>query len=217
VTGLESEASEPRLGALLGSGQPVTWVFTGDSITHGLTHTHGRRSYPEHVHERIRGELRRDLDVVVNTGVAGWTAPQVLAAIDHLVLRFGPQVASVAVGMNDAANGPRGRESFGRDLAAIAARLDEAGAVVLLHTPPLAEPGADHGRDDLPAYAEVVRAVAEETGSLLVDHAAHWEAQFGGGSPVAWLDDPFHPNDRGHWEMARLTLDCLGLAAPGSR
>src|SRR5436190_21990005 len=33
---------------LLARKEPVAWVFTGDSITHGAQHTKGWRSYPEH-------------------------------------------------------------------------------------------------------------------------------------------------------------------------
>ena len=37
--------------------QPITWLFTGDSITHVAKHTGGYRSYPELFSERIRWEL----------------------------------------------------------------------------------------------------------------------------------------------------------------
>src|SRR6266446_3517466 len=47
------------------------WVFTGDSITHGALHTLGWRSYPAHFAERVRWELRRMRDVVINTGISG--------------------------------------------------------------------------------------------------------------------------------------------------
>jgi hypothetical protein len=32
----------------------LTWVLTGDSITHGAWFTNGARSYPEHLAERVR-------------------------------------------------------------------------------------------------------------------------------------------------------------------
>jgi hypothetical protein len=43
-----------RLREIL-AGPPVTWVFAGDSITQGCTHTHGGRSYDVHFAERVRG------------------------------------------------------------------------------------------------------------------------------------------------------------------
>jgi lysophospholipase L1-like esterase len=202
------------LPRLLASGTPLDWVFTGDSITHGLHHTRGGRGYVEHVAERLRGELRRVGDVVVNTGVAGWTAEDLLARLEHHALRFRPHVASVAVGMNDAVDGEAGRSSFCRCLAAVVGRLQQSGAVVVVHTPTTTGPGALTPRPDLPAYADVCRDVAARSGALLVDHHAHWSERSGHEAPAAWLDDPIHPNGRGQWEMARLTLRTLGLDDP---
>lgn len=202
--------SAGRLRELLDRGHPLTWVFTGDSIVQGLVHTHGARCWVEHVHERIRGEVGRRLDVVVNTGVAGWTAPLVLDALDQLALRFDPHVVSVGLGMNDAGQGPGGRGRFASDLAALSARVTDTGAALVLHTPSLADPDVP-GHEALAAYTDAVREVAAATGAILVDHARHWRAHFGPTPPLAWLDDPFHPNALGHREMAGLTLAALGL------
>jgi lysophospholipase L1-like esterase len=201
----------PDVHDLLASGRPLDWVFAGDSITHGLHHTRGLRGYVEHVAERLRGELRRVGDTVVNTGVAGWTAADLHSALDHHVLRFRPQVASVAVGMNDAVEGTGGLQAFASDLSGVVRRLRDAGPAVLVHTPTTTGPGAARPRPELAAYAQVCRDVAERHGALLVDHHVHWTERFGGGAPTPWLDDPIHPNGRGQWEMARLTLQRLGL------
>lgn len=199
-----------RLRDLFDRWQPLTWVFTGDSIVQGLVHTHGARCWVQHVEERIRGELGRRLDVVVNTGVAGWTAPLVLDALDHLALRFAPHVVSVALGMNDAGIGAGGVAGFATDLSDIATRVTESGAALILHTPSLADPAVP-GHEALAAYAQGVRDVAASTGAILVDHTAHWQHRFGADRPLAWLDDPFHPNAEGHRQMAELTLRTLGL------
>lgn len=210
-----TQDSAARLRDLLMRWEPLTWVFTGDSITQGLVHTHGARCWVEHVHERIRGELGRRLDVVVNTGVAGWTAPLVLEALDHLALRWRPDVVSVALGMNDAGAGAPGLADFGRDLRSIAERIIDADAVLVLHTPSLADPAVP-GHEALPDYAHVVRDVTDDMGAILVDHAGHWDRRFGAVRPLEWLDDPFHPNARGHAQMAALTLDALRLGPLGS-
>lgn len=204
----------PDVHDLLASGRPLDWVFTGDSITHGLHHTRGLRGYVEHVAERLRGELRRVGDTVVNTGVAGWTAADLLAELDHHVLRFRPHVASVAVGMNDAAAGCEGLQAFADDLTAVVQHVRDSGAAVLVHTPTTTGPGAERPRPELAAYAQVCRDVAARHGALLVDHHAHWTDRFAGGAPTPWLDDPIHPGGRGQWEMARLTLQRLGLDDP---
>ena len=43
-----------EIRALLGRAEPVRWVFTGDSITHGAAHTIGWRDYTELFDERAR-------------------------------------------------------------------------------------------------------------------------------------------------------------------
>jgi hypothetical protein len=113
--------------------------------------------------------------------------------------------------MNDAVEGPAGRGAFEADLSAVVQRLSEVGAAVLVHTPTTTGPGAERPRPDLPAYAQVCRDVAERHGALVVDHHAHWTELFAGQPPTPWLDDPIHPGGRGQWEMARLTLQRLGL------
>ncbi|MBO8584206.1 SGNH/GDSL hydrolase family protein, partial [Staphylococcus aureus] len=60
-----------RLTAALADPAPLNWLITGDSITHGLVHTQGGRSYPEHLHELIRGELARVRDIVINSAISG--------------------------------------------------------------------------------------------------------------------------------------------------
>jgi acyl-CoA thioesterase I len=68
----QDNAFQP-LKNLLANKEPIIWVFTGDSITHGALHTFGWRSYVEHFAERVRFEMRRMTDVVINTGISGDT------------------------------------------------------------------------------------------------------------------------------------------------
>ncbi|MCK8678997.1 MULTISPECIES: SGNH/GDSL hydrolase family protein [Streptomyces] len=192
------------------SDRPMTWVAAGDSITQGVLHTHGARGWVEHLHERIRWQLGRLTDVVVNTGVSGWRAVDVLAAHDHLIGRFAPDVLSVSLGTNDCLAGEDGLDEF-RD----AMRRIVAGAApetrLVLHTPVLTAYSGRPRRAALPAYCQAVRELAEETGALLVDHEAHWRERHGTDDPIPWLDDPAHPNAAGHLAMANHTLRTLGL------
>ena len=188
---------------------PMTWVFTGDSIAQAVLHTHGARGWVEHLHERIRWQLDRLQDVVINTAVSGWTAPLVLDHYDHLVGRFSPDVVSVALGTNDA----KGSDvaGFAAALGEIARRATAGGAQLILHTPVTMSLSASQQHPALGAYAESVRHVAVASGAVLVDHYAHWQAAFGDAEPLAWLDDPRHPNAAGHLAMADLTLRRIGL------
>lgn len=199
---------------LLATDRPLTWVFAGDSITQGIRHTWGARAWVEHVHERVRWELGRWRDAIVNTGVAGWGAPDVLGEFDLLVGRFSPDVVSIALGMNDAVRGRAGLARFAGALTQLVRRSQGLGAVVVLHTPNTVEwfDAADV-EDVIAAYAQVIRDVGAGTGVQVVDHHALWTARFGGGPPHDWLDDGVHPNAEGHRQLAAAFFEEVGLAS----
>ena len=67
-----------RVRAFINSPKPVKWLFYGDSITHGAYHTFGWRDYTQLFAERVRGEMGRNMDVVINTAISGNTTRQLL-------------------------------------------------------------------------------------------------------------------------------------------
>ncbi|MFF8387019.1 SGNH/GDSL hydrolase family protein [Streptomyces kanasensis] len=189
---------------------PMTWVATGDSITQGVLHTHGARGWVEHLQERVRWQLGRLTDTVVNSGVSAWGAVDVLAAHDRLIGRFEPDVLSVSLGTNDCLAGEEGLPEFHDAMRRIVSGAGPRTQVVL-QTPALVGVSGRERRAALPAYCQAVRDIAQDTGSLLVDHEAHWREHHGEADPIPWLDDPVHPNAVGHLRMANHTLDALGL------
>src|SRR5690606_15567526 len=78
------------LKQMLKNKEPNIWLFTGDSITHGAKHTHGHRSYPEVFQERVRWEISRVRDIVINTGISGNAAGDILSDFEWRVARFQP-------------------------------------------------------------------------------------------------------------------------------
>lgn len=206
-----------RLAEIL-AGPPLTWVFVGDSITQGVTHTHGWRGFVEHFAERVRGELGRARDAVVNSGVAGAVVSDVLPEFHWRAGRFAPDVVVVMFGTNEAlVQSEGGVREFHYDLVQLVERSRDLGATVILQTPPpIADPG---GADPAvgPAYAEEVRTVATELGVPLVDHALLWaRAGAEGAPPAEWFDDSVHPNARGQHEIALALFDRLGILDPSS-
>jgi acyl-CoA thioesterase-1 len=198
-----------RLRALLREReQPATWLFTGDSITHGALHTYGWRTYPELFAERVRFELGRPRDIVVNTGISGDRLPGLLADWEWRVARLQPRVVSVMMGMNDCTAGASGREPFRGQLNTLVDRiLAIPGCVPLLHTMNAVTPLATE-RADLPAYVEAIRDVAARRHVPLIDHHGQWARS----SFYGWLNDgTIHPNEYGHRVFAVRIFRELGI------
>ena len=209
-----------RLREIL-AGPPVTWVFLGDSITQGVRHTHGRRGYVEHFAERVRGELGRRGDAVINSGVSGTTTEDLLPEFHWRAGRFAPDVVFVMFGTNDMTAG-RGR----RARLPLPPRPDR---------PALPRRGR-HGRAPDPAAGARRRRPrprtssrstprrsarsASDLGVLVVDHAAAWARGRGGSrrdvAADGWLDDAFHPSARGHHELALTLFATSGSPTPSS-
>ena len=216
----ESLASElDKIKALLEKPEPVVWLVTGDSITHGALHTHGYRSYGEHFAERIRWEMRRVRDFVINTGISGDTVPGLIKDLDHRVLQFKPTVVSIMMGMNDATAGPDGRQSFRTAYVKLVDRLRaESDALILLQTPnPIT--AAALQRSDLPAYAQIVREVAQDRGVALCDQEKLWQEYVKSSrSDLNYLlnDGTIHPNAQGHVLFMHNLCETLGIHDPDS-
>jgi lysophospholipase L1-like esterase len=206
-----------RLAEIL-AGPPLTWVFAGDSITQGVTHTHGGRGFVEHFAERLRGELGRVKDAVINSGVAGSTVADLLPEFHWRVGRFAPDVVVAMFGTNDAlVESEGGIRAFRYDLGQLVERSRDLGATVILQTPPPVGVGDERDPETVAAYADEVRGLARELGVPLVDHALSWgRAGSPGQAPSAWLDDTVHPNARGQHELALVLFDRLGVLDPSS-
>lgn len=111
-----------------------TWVFTGDSITHGNVHTYGVRTWSEQFAQRLV-ELGHASDTVVNTGISGDTSvgtSSTLGVNTRFADRVGayePDVVVVMLGMNDAASQMGiSQEIYVANLAEIVDKIRASGA-----------------------------------------------------------------------------------------
>ncbi len=206
----------------LGSSDPLNWVFTGDSITHGLVHTQGARNYVDHLHELIRGDLGRARDAVINTANSGWRIVQLLEDFSRRVATWRPDIVSLMIGTNDCSTGgvfpiiePA---EFAASVTEFVGRVRELGAVPVLQTQPAVDVANAPERARIADFAQAVRDVAATEDIVLIDQFARFEQLGGGGVPWGMLNDPFHPNAAGHAVMALEIADVLGIrAAAGSR
>jgi len=204
------------LKRLVRSPGALTWVFAGDSISMGACHTQGHRSFGEFFSERMRWELGRQLDVVINTSVAGETARGLLHNLDHRVLRFPTDVVSLLIGLNDARQSGTDLDEFHDTLEQIIHVLRDHEIIPLLQTPNRVDRSED--ARSLEPYVNTIRDLAAHYGLACIDHWAHWAIAAANRAVLqSWLDgDGVHPNRRGHREMAKLIFSQLDILDSGS-
>ncbi|HWI94185.1 MAG TPA: SGNH/GDSL hydrolase family protein [Flavisolibacter sp.] len=193
----------------------LKWIFTGDSITQGAKHTLGYRSYPEIFAERIRFEMGRSRDIVINTAISGHTTREILSDFDWRVGQFKPNVVSLMIGTNDAAKSRHiSIEEFEDNLKQLVKKIRSVDAIPLLQTPNIINMGENPEKNEraaLPDFAEKMRHVAAATNTILVDHMVYWEERKETVFKEGWLNDPLHPNGKGHLQMARLLFNTLDI------
>ena len=204
-----------RLAALLTGAEPLNWVITGDSITHGLVHTQGERSYPEHLHELIRCELGRTRDVVVNTAISGHRLTDILDDWERRIDSWRPDVVTLMIGTNDVATGPGSDTvepaAFAASLREFVARVRATNGIPVLQTPPSIDIPNAPGRERIAEFADAVREVAATDDVVLVDQHARFTGWGHGGVPWGLMGDPFHPNAAGHAALALELANALGI------
>jgi acyl-CoA thioesterase-1 len=203
-----------RISEILRDTKPHIWVFTGDSITHGAKHTAGRRSYPEIFEERLRWELTRTRDWVINTGISSQTTASILQDFEWRVSRFQPSVVSLMIGTNDCSKAEITPAVFEKNLLAIIEQIRALNAVPVLHTPNPIILNLSPERKTLPDYVSVIRQVAVSGKVLLVDNYEYWEKRQGkflNDVYRQWLNDRLHPNYVGHQQIARLLFKTLNI------
>jgi acyl-CoA thioesterase I len=210
-----------RIAGFLKEKNPLIWLFTGDSITQGAKHTQGYRSYPEIFSERIRWELGRTRDIVINTGISGNTTQVILNDFDWRIGQFKPAVVSLMIGTNDCAETKNiSPEVFGKNLENLLNLIREINSVPVFHTPnPIIKEKAPE-RARLDEYIKVIRTICEQKQVIMIDNYTWWQNEIKNLGEEAvfrkWLNDPLHPNGAGHSEIARLMFKELSVFDPSA-
>jgi lysophospholipase L1-like esterase len=183
------------------------WLFAGNSITQGAKHTHGMKSYPEIFAERVRWEMGRLSDIVINTAISGQTSLNILNDFEQRIARFHPDVVFLMVGTNDAAVKNNITVSqFEDNVQQLIDKIRMLHAVPVLLTPnPIITEKASE-RQSLVSYVVKVREIAKKNNLILVDNWRVWYSdlpdKYSGGIFKELLNDPLHPNGQGHKEIA---------------
>jgi len=214
LAGAQEAQELAKIKARMADKRPMTWVFTGDSITHGAVHTKGWRCFAEIFAEKVRAEMGRKRDLVVNTGISGDTTAGFMPDIEWRLTRFKPDVAFVMFGMNDCVKGPD-LATYETNLRTIVAAVRREGGIPVLMMVNPAVPGSPREKvvAKLAAYMEAVERVAKAEKVLVIDHFGDWRKK--PGEIRRMMNDDIHPNALGHQEMALRIFGALGFPPGG--
>jgi lysophospholipase L1-like esterase len=191
---------------MLEDAAPRTWLFTGDTL--GFDARKSKRGWVEFFSDKIKVELQRRLDVVLDTAVRDSLVSTLRRNADWRILRFQPDVVFLMLSPREAAAGDAGHKRFHVDLTKLVERLEEEGTVVALCTPPCVSGPDDHHRN-LSRYAEIICEVAAGTDAILIDHCQHWGRM---DSHVGLLDpNGIRPTFAGHQALAGHLFETLGI------
>lgn len=174
-------------------------VFIGDSLTDGSW-------YPDYVVNTLN-RLHPEADFeLINAGVCGDTAADLLTRLQADVIKRGPELVFVGIGTNDCSM-RRPIDQFEQDLERIIQEIRDCGSKVLLLRP---SPRTDAKyAASFPPYLRAVDAVAAREGVPLADVHGEFERYAKAGRKVLWSDGVHH-DLAGFEAMARAVLDALG-------
>lgn len=210
-----ADSDMQRLQQLMKQESPIIWLFTGDSITQGAKHTFGWRSYPEIFAERVRWELRRTRDLVINSAISGNITDNVLSDFEWRIGQFKPTIVSVMLGANDCVRDSITLEYFENKLDILLTNIRKVNAIPILHTPTMVMISEATHCKRLPEFVDVVKRLAGKREIILIDNWNYWQNAFEEEREdlryKSWLDDPVHPNNKGHAEVAKLLFKSLGI------
>ncbi len=214
------------------AAEPLRIVTLGDSITKGVRPgVTEEQTYAAELQRQLRANGHPDAEVInVGLGEEGFrseTAGRGLLRLEQDVIAKKPQIVTIMYGHNDsyvdtgqtASRIPIPR--FRADLSQLVQRLRESYITPILMTPPAnAEKSAPNGIGEhcnvrLAQYAEVTRQVAETLQVPLVDHYAAWaEVSKSGTDLNEWTTDGYHPNPKGHVDLATRMLPVITPQIP---
>ena len=185
----------------------MTWLFMGDSITHGSAWTGGYDTLAQLFEKFVKDDLGRTQDLVINAGSSGATTASTINDLNRRLVKYDPDVVVLMLGTNDASSSVS-ENTYKANLRAILDKIIAKGATAVLRTPP---PTSRSGYD-IATYAQYVRDVAAESAYdgqvILVDQYELWTENDWSG---VFSRDTLHPDEAGHLWFAHQLIKELAL------
>lgn len=195
----------------LDSGQPVTIIFWGDSITGGADASAPERNFANLVVSGLRQKYPRCRLKVANLGVGGSNTVMRMPRFEQDVIGAKPDLIVVEF-INDVMLKKSDYESNYRQ---VISKARESGSAVLLVNPSMPSPellgvSGWAAAMKMPYYS-FIRQFSHDNNTALADVEARWESVGKEGLTPALLlsDHVIHPNDLGHLIYSQEILKCF--------
>ena len=196
----------PRLGQSvrrLLSGEPVTYLVYGDSISTGCEAIYKKDAY-FNLFARKLEQVTGGRVNLVNESVGGETSREGVKRFAQAVEKHRPDLVSIAYGVNDMCL--RGDHSdvspaeYREHMVTMLGQARAAGAEVILITNLTPNPHWVYTNPAFREHAQELRRVAREYGVPLADVQALWESEQAMGKNLSdlLLNDVNHPTTYGH-------------------
>ena len=216
-----ADTEEPEPDSGIEQESRLRFVFLGDSITESGAMPGG---YVTLVADSLSALYGDGTVEVAGAGISGNKVPDLLGRLQTDVLAQQPSHVVIYIGINDVwhhfeFDHVTGTEPdvFDAGLRQLVARIDSAGASVLLCTPSVIGEDPDSPAPvnrRLAEYAEISRRVAADTGARLCDLRKEFEDYLRGANPEKAYEgilttDGVHLNERGNRFVADFMVQHL--------
>jgi arylsulfatase A-like enzyme/lysophospholipase L1-like esterase len=205
-------------------------VFLGDSITAAGARQGGYITLASQAIAKAHPDLNIEL---IGAGIGGHKVPDCQRRLEKDVLQKKPTIVFIYLGINDVwhwthprvvARGKKGTtpEDFKNGLKEMIAKINKAGARVILCTPTVIGEKSDGSNPEdkrLDQYSDISRKVARETKSQLLDLRKSFLNQLKNHNPQnatkgIFTSDGVHMNEKGNRLLSQLVLRALKVTAP---
>ena len=210
--------NQQAIADLVDGDEPLTWLFMGDSITHGASYTFGHDSISQLFEKFLKDDLGREEDIVINTAVSSADTNDTISELHARLNRYQPDVVSIMIGTNDsAAHINVGETNYKANLRTIIAAIQAKGARVILRTP---VPTKDGSRTNIGDYADWMGEIAAEYPDvILVEQYDSMNELFTAAPHMKAVlfnsGDYLHPTTEGQTWMLHRFLEETGLMRDG--
>lgn len=214
---------QEQLKTKMGNDDSLTWLFMGDSITHGAAYTLGQDTVAQSFEKYLKDDLKRSKDVVINTAVSGatinLTGSSTLANINERLNKYSPDVISIMLGTNDSTT--LSSDEYRSQLQTLVDKAKGKTNIVILRSPLPTQWERDPKCKE---FTEVMKEVADEKDCIFIDqympfydivskYPYMYQDQYYiyGDNCVFGQGRALHPGANGHLMMTHQFIEGIGI------